>query len=998
MTKTIHLISHTHWDREWYLSFQQFRYKLVYIIDHLMEILDSDPEFKYFLLDGQAIILEDYLEIRPERQADLARYIKDGHILIGPWYISPDEFLISPESHIRNLMEGDKICRGYGVKMLVGYLPDTFGHIGQMPQILNGFGIQNACFWRGLSDQPCEILWDAPDGSSVLLSYLRDSYSNAASLVTSDVDKFAQGISELSASLSPFCVSGQILLMHGTDHMVPPVDLGQTIQEYRNKPGHLNLIHSTLPQYFEATREAISSSGTQLPKLSGELRSSEHTPLLPNVLSTRIWIKQRNHHCEIDLLKWVEPMNAFSYLLDSQNSSNEKYGSFLDERLAERNAFIHHAWKLLMQCHPHDSICGTTIDQVPDEMRVRFDQVDQINHELIEQYLLQISDQIDSRFINHQESRQDQTQVVSSIIVFNPNDVMQTGILTQKLKFDNHISAFEIIDEHGNPIPYEQSGMGVRELITMNLNPKSLKQALGMIHEGHAAGFIIRDFKIEKQETQAIIQVTLSDQGEVDLNKWEKGIAYLEVLLADPNISQYLIHAISDPETDVSFVARDVPGHGYKCYWIRALTQVSPAQVGHIQLNPLVRALFPILSMITRIPIISNLIRASRRKVLFQSRVIENEFYRVQVHLADGTISVLDKHSGQLYSMLNRFVDGGDCGDVYNFCPPERDFEVTPKITGIQCYQEKINQKLVLTYKLLVPTGLSDRRKARSKKRVTNQIKSIITLVPGVPRIDIHTEVDNHAADHRLRVHFAAPFNTESALYDGHYEIISRPIGNSAYDDSWEEPPRPEVPQRQFTSITNGQLSLTIANRGLPEVEVYKNSDGKNEIALTLLRCIGWLSRDDLSTRKGHAAPMGFSTPKAQMLAKISFDYSIIPSDGNLRQCIRQAESFNTPLRSISTPIHPGNLPAKSAFIENQSPAFAITAIKLADDSRELIIRGFNSQSTPIDVKLKLWIPFKLVRLANLAENPIREIPIDHPGEISLHLEGHKILTILISY
>jgi alpha-mannosidase len=95
---TIHLVSHTHWDREWYLTFQQFRLKLVQLIDRLLDILGSDPDFKYFLLDGQTILLEDYLQIRPEREADLINLIRNGRLLIGPWYISPDEFLVAPES------------------------------------------------------------------------------------------------------------------------------------------------------------------------------------------------------------------------------------------------------------------------------------------------------------------------------------------------------------------------------------------------------------------------------------------------------------------------------------------------------------------------------------------------------------------------------------------------------------------------------------------------------------------------------------------------------------------------------------------------------------------------------------------------------------------------------------------------------------------------------------------------------------------------------------
>ena len=170
--RTLHVISHTHWDREWYLTFQQFRLKLVHLVDNLLEILEKDRDFKYFMLDGQTIVLDDYLAMRPENEPLLREHIRRGRILIGPWHILPDMFLVGPEAHIRNLLQGERSARRFGAKMNVGYMPDSFGHIGQIPQILRGFGIDSACLWRGLDAQPCEFWWQAPDGSRVLMAYL----------------------------------------------------------------------------------------------------------------------------------------------------------------------------------------------------------------------------------------------------------------------------------------------------------------------------------------------------------------------------------------------------------------------------------------------------------------------------------------------------------------------------------------------------------------------------------------------------------------------------------------------------------------------------------------------------------------------------------------------------------------------------------------------------------------------------------------------------------
>lgn len=199
---TIHVVSHTHWDREWYLAFQRFRFRLVELIDHLLALLEADPDYRSFMLDGQMIVLEDYLEIRPEREAQIRRYVQEGRLLIGPWYILPDEFLVSPEATVRNLLVGGQVCRRFGPRMGIGYIPDPFGHVGQMPQILRGIGIDVACLWRGVGEQPTELCWRAPDGSEVLLLHLRDSYSNGGWL-PDDEDGFAQALAELRDSLAP---------------------------------------------------------------------------------------------------------------------------------------------------------------------------------------------------------------------------------------------------------------------------------------------------------------------------------------------------------------------------------------------------------------------------------------------------------------------------------------------------------------------------------------------------------------------------------------------------------------------------------------------------------------------------------------------------------------------------------------------------------------------------------------------------------------------------
>ena len=179
------IVPHTHWDREWYLSFQDFRWKLVATIDGIIDTLESDPRFSHFMLDGQTVALEDYLEFRGERRGELETLVAAGRLAVGPWYVQPDDILPTGEALVRNLERGIALARSFGATMMVGYLPDSFGHAGSLPSVLRGFGIESACLMRGPgpSLSRCLFEWKARDGSSVLVAYLIDGYGNGADLV-----------------------------------------------------------------------------------------------------------------------------------------------------------------------------------------------------------------------------------------------------------------------------------------------------------------------------------------------------------------------------------------------------------------------------------------------------------------------------------------------------------------------------------------------------------------------------------------------------------------------------------------------------------------------------------------------------------------------------------------------------------------------------------------------------------------------------------------------
>ncbi len=383
----IHVISHTHWDREWYLTHEQFRFRLVALVDRLLDLLDADPGFKHFHLDGQTIVLEDYLEIRPEQEPRLRKAIEDGRILIGPWYVMPDEFLVSGEALIRNLLRGHRISREFGTPMPVGYLPDLFGHVGQMPQIWRQFGLDNTILWRGFGGPNAEYWWDAPDGSRLLMMHLPpEGYCNATRIVF-DPDAMMARAKEKIDFERARTRTGQALLMNGVDHVEPHTAIPSLIEKLSAVPGQ-RAVHSTLPDYVAAVRTAVETDKPSLETIVGELRGgTDYANLLPGVLSARVYLKQQNAHVQTQLESYAEPL---SVIASRVAPSLEKGRSAFTYPAGQ----LRHAWKTLLQNHPHDSICGCSIDAVHEENMTRFARARQVGAAVVETALDAIADAV----------------------------------------------------------------------------------------------------------------------------------------------------------------------------------------------------------------------------------------------------------------------------------------------------------------------------------------------------------------------------------------------------------------------------------------------------------------------------------------------------------------------------------------------------------------------------------------------------------------------------
>jgi alpha-mannosidase len=377
------------------------------------------------------------------------------------------------------------------------------------------------------------------------------------------------------------------------------------------------------------------------------------------------------------------------------------------------------------------------------------------------------------------------------------------------------------------------------------------------------------------------------------------------------------------------------------------------------------------------------------------ARAIENEYLRVEADAADGTLNLTDKSTGLTLRGLNRFVDGGDAGDEYNFSPPDRDELVDrpsrpPEIRLLEDGPARWTLEIALEYAL--PRALaSDDHRGRSQERAPCRIVSRVSLYPGVPRLDFETEVDNQSGDHRLRVHFPAGLRTDVSLAEQHFGVVRRPIAVEEHDATWAEVPQGTYAQKAFVDVNDGRRGLMLANRGLPEYEVLDGPDGAT-IALTLLRCVGWLSRSWMRTRPVQAGPL-IPTPGAQERGRHVFHYSLIPHQGGWEKAFSQAHRFAVPPQAVFTAAGKGELSTSGSFLTVRPESFVLSALKEAEDGQGLIVRLYNTADGPAEGEVRLEAPWQAVERTNLNEEP--QGPADvRDGSVRLSLRPNEIATL----
>lgn len=350
------VVPHTHWDREWYEPFQRFRLRLVALLDEVFDRMARDDRQR-FTLDGQLAAVDDYLEVRPERRAQVVDLVRAGRLAVGPWQILLDEFLCSGENIVRNLERGLARSADLGGAMPVGYLPDMFGHIAQMPQLLAGAGLAHACVFRGVPERMRRhaFAWQAPDGTTVRTEYLPGGYGNGAGLMD-DPAQVTRRADDLATRLAGWRFDdedGPALAMYGTDHAAPAPDAPDLLATADLAGTRLRL--GTLAEYFATQPTTVDG----LPVVRGELRSHARANILPGVISVRAHLKRAMNRAERRVERYAEPLAALTH-----DGSVQR--------------FLDMAWTRLIDASCHDSVTGCGCDETAEQVAARLAEADQL--------------------------------------------------------------------------------------------------------------------------------------------------------------------------------------------------------------------------------------------------------------------------------------------------------------------------------------------------------------------------------------------------------------------------------------------------------------------------------------------------------------------------------------------------------------------------------------------------------------------------------------------
>ena len=860
----VHVVSHTHWDREWYHPAGRFRQRLVALIDELLENDSSDAPF---LLDGQAVILDDYAELRPERVTALARRLRNGSIEAGPWYVLADELIPSGEALVRNLLTGRRVLRRLGAEPPpVIYSPDAFGHTAALPLLAHGFGCESAIVWRGYGGSRWPtgdtVRWESRDGASVILFHLPpDGYEFGSSLPSIPADANERW-RRVYTTLGRRSRTGVLLLQNGADHHALQGDLDGALDVLSAAAAPISVERSSLRRFARVLVKR--ARGVDLPRVHGELRDSYgYTWTLQGTFATRARQKRRNAHVERLLVRDAEPWAAIA----------SRAGG------ATRRHLVDAAWRSVLLSHPHDTLCGCSIDDVARAMDARLDDATAQATGIRDDAVLDL--------VGHDpvDARTRKTDWRSLVLVRNRAARPRGGIA--ELEIESFLADVSV-------------GPGSRP-------PERVRQVVSprLLHG---------DVPVQLLVTRRANRRTESPRHypDNDLVEIRRVVAWL------PPVAGYSITPLPIDE-----------GRG----------GAPPADIG------------------------AGIVSAT-------SETLDNGTLRVSLE-QDATITLAASDGAWSIPRAISIEDVGDRGDLYTHSPFGPVRTVERYVRSHLVHSGPLRGEIETRWRIVVPSA-ADRRLADARRGERGagfvDLRVRLRLDAAAPFLRVIVDGLNGAMGHRLRVRFRTGVATPHVVADAAFGPVDRvPIDVSDAERQVEAPP-PTGPLHRYVSLFDTTRGATVYSDGLAEYE----ADASGDVAVTLVRAVGDLSRNDLPERPGHAG-WPVPTPEAQMLGPFAGEFAVFPhgpsSAATADLVERTADDVLLPL--VGTTLRSATADYRaSPPLELEGAGFAFSTAKESEDGKWLVLRCVNV--TDAAVKGTWHLPFEPqdAMLARLDETP----------------------------
>ncbi len=772
--KKVHIVTYTHWDREFRWEFERTRMRLVDLFDHLFEIMDKEPDYRSFLCDGQLTLLTDYLEIRPEMRDTIKKYVAEGKLEIGPWFTLPDCAPIQGESVVRNLQYGIEKCKELGEPMKTGYNVFSFGQIGQLPQIYKDFDIDNAIFYKYMDPKKSkyhEFNWQSPDGSTILGSrlgpearwnfffaghipivYDKDAWDKrwqynwgelGKVFHTANPDDYGwfydildpetsyhpenlrkgmeRALKTVEGTAAPDCV----LMFEGTDftepHPLTPDIIKALQKEYE---GEIEIVHSTLTDYVNELKEELKKVN-DLDTVQGPMRDGPVGSIHTDVFSTHPEVMIENSHAENTVTRYAEPFSAIAW--------KYKLAGYPD-------TYLEKIWTLLFQSHAHDSMHGLGPKTLVDGEMSRLSQAGIIAKGLERKGLENITKEINTSKISDTEY---------FLAVHNPSSFARSEVVEAYVDIPRDVILKYIIieDADGNPVKVQE--------VERNTNVRA-----GIYHP------------------------------------------------RSRNMPFYCT------KVHLYFEAKDIPAMGYKTFklkWAEKNEYPYPHEDWDAP------------------RILSN-------NMLTGVNQAENEYIRVKVN-PDGTVNITDKETGKVYENLNYFMDLGDRGNMwmYDNIPCDRiitsmgkDAIVATTVNG------PLAVKFTADLTMKLPKNYDFAAQKRSDELVDMPVHVEFTLKKGAKFLEVVTDIHNTAKDHYFKVCMPTGLNADKTYAEGSFMVTEFPVRPSV-DGDVRGNELARHPFQLWCDLADEKNGLAVLTDATKDYEILEDSDDQT-IAMGLVR------------------------------------------------------------------------------------------------------------------------------------------------------------------